>query len=294
MPIIEIEYFKANTPIHRLHPFTKIIFELVIFVVAATFNSPVYLLAVIVGVIGIIALARIPARKFRYMRIVAYIVLFLVFTQGIWFTSFGDFGDIDVDYEWHTLFHLLPAWAPGGPRVPFVLEGAIYGLSLGLRLTAIALAFPILVMTTHPSDLATSLAEIRIGSWRIPYNLIFVFTSALRYIPSVSREFDHTIDAQRSRGVEFEGYNIINQVRASLPLFVPVLTSSLVRAQDLTIALETRAFGANTERTFVHEVKWQWVDWVVSAILVLLAVACVIAVQRYGQGILPYTPQRNF
>jgi energy-coupling factor transport system permease protein len=137
-------------------------------------------------------------------------------------------------------------------------------LSLGLRLAAIALAFPILVMATHPSDLATALAEIRIGSWRIPYNLIFVFTSALRYIPTISREFDHTIDAQHSRGVEFEGYNIVNQVRAAMPLFVPVLTSSLVRAQDLTIALETRAFGATGERTFGHEVRWRPVDWAVS------------------------------
>ncbi len=31
---------------------------------------------------------------------------------------------------WHTLFYLWPGWLPGGPRAPFVLEGAIYGLSL--------------------------------------------------------------------------------------------------------------------------------------------------------------------
>jgi energy-coupling factor transporter transmembrane protein EcfT len=208
--------------------------------------------------------AKVTPASFVYMKVVGYVVLFLVLALCIWFTSFADFGDIEGAFEWHTLFHLWPAWLPGGPRVPFMLEGAIYGLSLGLRLAAIALAFPILVMATHPSDLATALAEIRIGSWRIPYNLIFVFTSALRYIPTISREFDHTIDAQHSRGVEFEGYNIVNQVRAAMPLFVPVLTSSLVRAQDLTIALETRAFGATGERTFGHEVRWRPVDWAVS------------------------------
>jgi len=290
--MVEIEYFKADTPIHRLHPITKIIFELALFTIAAVFNSPLYLSVVILGVIGIAALARIPVRKFRYMWIVTYIVLFLVFTQGVWFTSFGDFGDIRGAFQWHTLFYLWPTWAPGGPRVPFVLEGAVWGLSLGLRLVAIALAFPIPVMTTHPSDLVISLTELRIGPWRIPYNLIFVFASALRFIPTVSREFDHTIDAQRSRGVEFEGYNIVNQVRAAMPLFVPVLTSSLVHAQDLTIALETRAFGATAERTFVHEVKWRRVDWIVSALLILIAIACVVAVRQYGLGLLPYTPQR--
>jgi len=240
MPVIEIEYFKAETPVHRLHPFTKLTFELAVFLIAAVFNAPAYLGALIAAVIGVIVLARIPLRKFRYMRVVAYVVAFLILTQAIWFTSFGDFGGV-AGRTWHTLFYLWPAGLPGGPKAPFVLEGAIYGLSLGLRLLAISLAFPILIMTTHPSDLVTALAEIRVGRWRIPQNLIFVLTSALRYVPTVSREFDHTLDAQRARGVEFEGYNLVSQVRAAVPLFVPVLTSSLVHAQDLTIALETRA-----------------------------------------------------
>ena len=292
MPVIEIEYFKAETPIHRLHPFTKIIFELAIFVIAAMFNEPAYLGGLIVGVFAVIALARIPIRKFRYMRVVAFIVVFMVVTQALWFTSFGDFGGV-TGRQWHTLFYLWPAWAPGGPSVPFVLEGAIYGLSLGMRVTAIALAFPILIMTTHPSDLVTALAEIRIGHWRIPYNLIFVLTSGLRYVPTVSREFDHTLDAQRARGVEFEGINPVQQVRAAVPLFVPVLTSSLVHAQDLTIALETRAFGATDQRTFIREVRFRLTDWVVCLLLVALTVGCAWAALHWKVGILPYTPQRG-
>jgi energy-coupling factor transport system permease protein len=293
MPVIEIEYFKAETPVHRLHPFTKLTFELAVFVIAALFNSPGYLAAISAAVIGVIALARIPLRKFRYMRVVAYVAAFLILTQGIWFTSFGDFGGI-AGRAWNTLFYLWPAWLPGGPKVPFVLEGAIYGLSLGLRLVAISLAFPILIMTTHPSDLVTALAEIRVGGWHIPHNLIFVLTSALRYVPTVSREFDQTLDAQRARGVEFEGYNLVSQVRAAVPLFVPVLTSSLVHAQDLTIALETRAFGAMEKRTFLREVRFGPWDWVVCALLVLATIVCTVAALHYGLGLLPYTPQRGF
>ena len=292
MPVIDIEYFKAETPIHRLHPFTKLAFELAVFIVAAVFNHPLYLLALISADLAIIALARVPLRKFRYMRVVTYVVLFLVFTQAVWFTSFGDFGGLD-GFEWHTLFHVWPAWAPGGPRIPFVLEGAIYGLSLGLRLVAISLAFPILIMATHPGDLVTALAGVRLGRWRIPPNLIFVFTSALRYVPTVSREFDHTIDAQRARGVEFEGGNVISQVRAAMPLFVPVLTSSLIHAQDLTIALETRAFGAAAQRTFLREVKFRWQDAVVCCLLLVVTVASVMAAWQFGYGLLPYTPGRG-
>ncbi len=294
MPVIEIEYFKASTPVHRLHPLTKMFFQLCVFVMAGAFNSPLYLAGLILAIIAVAALAKVPARKFKYMWVVAYIVTFLIFTQGIWFTSFGNFGGVETAFEWRTLVHLWPGWLPGGPKIPLTLEGAVWGLSLGLRMTGIALAFPISIMSTHPSDLVIALAEIRIGSWRLPYNLIFVFASALRYIPSISREFDHTIDAQRARGVEFEGYNVLNQLRAVVPLFVPIITSSLVHAQDLTIALETRAFGATENRTFVREVKWQAADTSFCLILIAITAACVVAARWYGLGMLPFTPQGGF
>ena len=294
MPTIDIQYFKKDTLVHRLHPLTKIIFELSVLVIAAAFNEPLFLAMVILGILGVAALANIPPRKFRYMWVLSYIVLFMVITQGVWFTSFGDFGDISVDFEWRTLFHLWPAWAPGGPRIPVIYEGANYGFSLGLRVVAIALAFPILILTTHPSDLTRFLSQIRIASWKIPYNAIFVFTTAFRYIPTVSRQFDQTLDAQRSRGVSFGGYNPFRQIRVLATLFVPVLTSSLLGAHDLTLALETRAFGAPTERTFIHEIHWRRADWVVSALLIIIAVACLIFANKLGIGVLPYTPQRNF
>ncbi|MCY3898469.1 MAG: energy-coupling factor transporter transmembrane component T [Caldilineaceae bacterium] len=293
MPTIDIQYFKEDSFVHRLHPFTKVVFEISVLVAAAAFNEPLFLAVVILAIMGVAALAKIPARKFRYMWVLTYIVLFMVITQGVWFTSFGDFGDIDVEFEWRTLFNLWPAWAPGGPRIPVIFEGANYGFSLGLRVVAISFAFPILVLTTHPSDLTRFLSQIRIVSWRIPYNVIFVFTTAFRYIPTVSREFDQTLDAQRSRGVHFGGFNPIRQIRVLMTLFVPVLTSSLLSAHDLTLALETRAFGAPTERTFIHEVHWRKADWGVTALLIIIVVVCLILANRYGLGVLPYTPQRN-
>ena len=50
MPVIEIEYFRADTFVHRLHPFTKIIFEIVVFVTAAVINDPLYSLIIILAI----------------------------------------------------------------------------------------------------------------------------------------------------------------------------------------------------------------------------------------------------
>ena len=124
MPTIDIQYFKEDSFVHRLHPFTKIIFEIAVLVTAAAFNEPLFLAAEILAIIGVAALAKIPARKFRYMWVLLYIVLFMVITQGVWFTSFGDFGDIDAEFEWLTLFHRVASMGPGRATNPGYFRGS--------------------------------------------------------------------------------------------------------------------------------------------------------------------------
>ena len=88
MPTIDIQYFKKDTLVHRLHPLTKIIFELSVLVIAAAFNEPLFLAMVILGILGVAALANIPPRKFRYMWVLSYIGAFHGHHPGaIWFTS---------------------------------------------------------------------------------------------------------------------------------------------------------------------------------------------------------------
>jgi energy-coupling factor transport system permease protein len=223
------------------------------------------------------------------MKIVFWVGVFLVVVQGVWFTSFGAMGR--AEFESHTLFYVWPSFLPGGPAIPFSAEGAIFGLSLGLRFAAIALAFPLFVITTHPSDLVTALAAVRVRDRRIPYNLIFAFATAFRLVPMVSEQFDRTYDAQRARGVELEGRNFAQAIRSTVPLFVPVLTRSMLHAQDLTLALETRAFGSQNSRTHMHEVHATWADYIVAAALVLATIGAWYATSVLGFGVLPFAPQ---
>ncbi len=154
------------------------------------------------------------------------------------------------------------------------------------------MALPLFVITTHPSDLITALAEIRVRGRRIPYNLIFIFATAFRFLPLVSTQFDRTYDSQRTRGVSFETRNPARKMRTLVPLFVPVLTSSMIQAQNLTLALETRAFGADNERTFMHEVHWKRLDTLIAVAVALLLIAAWFASSVLGLGLLPYTPGR--
>ena len=288
MPLIDIEYIREDSPVHRMHPFVLIVFEICVAIAAASFNHPLALAGLMLLVLCVILIAKIPLHKLRYMWITVAVASIFIFTQGIWFTSFGALQESA--FEPHVMFHLWPAWLPGDPHVPFTLEGAVFGLSLGMRFCAIALAFPILVMTIHPADLTNALASIRIFGRRIPYNFIFVFVNAIRYVPTISKQFDETMDAQRARGVEFDRGGIVSRIRAILSLLIPVVTSSLISGRELTLALETRGFGSENERTCLRTIRFRRADSVLAVLLFTSAAACVVVAQTLHVGMLEFTP----
>ena len=274
MPRVAIEFFQANTIMHRLHPITKIVLELAVFVVAAVFTDLTILSCVLLVAVAVVALSRIPLNKLNYMWIVLFIDVVFIVTQGVWFTNFGLFGNIPI--QTHPLFYVF--------GYPFTYEGLVYGVSLSLRLDAITLAFPVLVMTTHPGDFLVALCEFRAFGKRIPYNIAFIFVSAIRYVPVMSRAFDSTFEAQAARGVDTESRNPIKSLRSVAPILVPVLVTSMFGAQQLTIALETRAFGAREERTFLRQLRFSWLDkTLIGLMIVVMVVASVLAFLGYGQ-----------
>lgn len=269
-----IEFFQANTVMHRLHPITKIVFEIAIFVVAAVFTDVTVLTCVLLVALGVVALSHIPLNRLSYMWVVFFVDVVFIVTQGVWFTNFGVFGGIPI--VTHPLFYIL--------GYPFTYEGLVYGISLSLRLDAITLAFPVLVMTTHPGDFLVALCEVRAFGKRMPYNLAFIFVSAIRYVPVMSRAFDTTFEAQAARGVDTESRNPIKSLRSIAPILVPVLVTSMFNAQQLTIALETRAFGAREERTFLRQVRFSWLDkGLIATMIIIAVVSCALAFLGYGQ-----------
>ncbi len=67
----------------------------------------------------------------------------------------------------------------------------------------------------------------------------------MRFIPTFSRDFQLTMDAQRARGYELEKINggLIEQVRKMGPIFVPVTIHAIIGSEDIIDAMDLRAFG---------------------------------------------------
>ena len=108
-----------------------------------------------------------------------------------------------------------------------------------------------------------------------------MMTIALRFIPTLTREMDDLIKAQRARGVEFKVRDPRRFAQALLPLAVPLFVLSFRRADDLAVAMTSRCYRGGEGRTRYRELRLGVLDGVACACGVSVVV---IAVSAGGCG----------
>ncbi|WP_456423083.1 energy-coupling factor transporter transmembrane component T family protein [Thermococcus sp.] len=155
--------------------------------------------------------------------------------------------------------------------------GLLLGVSFSLRLLGFGLITFQLLMTTKQRELI--LGFVKLG---LPYELGLTLTIALRYIPTLYGIAGTIMDAQRSRGLELDRGNILERIRKTIPILVPLIVASLKTAHELSIALETRAFGAGRRRTFYRDIEMAKRDYVV--LMIILTIFALLLYLRFALG----------
>ena len=104
---------------------------------------------------------------------------------------------------------------------------------------------------------------------------------ALRFIPILMEETDKIMKAQMARGADFESGNLINKIKAMVPLLVPLFISAFRRANDLAMAMEARCYHGGDGRTKMKPLIYKRRD--ASAYVLLCAfLACCITTRVLG------------
>jgi len=138
----------------------------------------------------------------------------------------------------------------------------------GLRLAALTSAFFLFFRTTPPEDLGNAL--VKSG---LPYEVAFVLSAALQFVPVLSRKAQNIFDAQRARGIPLEpGLPALRHYPA---LMAPLLIQAFQMADDLAEAMEARGFG-RPGRTFLYDYRLRAVDGLALAAGLGLLLAAIV------------------
>ena len=115
---------------------------------------------------------------------------------------------------------------------------------------------------------------------KVPVSVLSMTISlTLRFIPTLYEETRKIMNAQASRGVDFQEGKLKDKITQIISLLVPMFVISFKRAEDLSNAMEAWGFVIGAKRTRIDELKFRALD-IISFILGvgLLALAIVARV----------------
>ncbi|MBQ1307986.1 MAG: energy-coupling factor transporter transmembrane protein EcfT [Erysipelotrichaceae bacterium] len=250
------KYIPIDSFMHRLDPRAKLIG--LFLMIAAVFIPKSWWAFLAIAVIEAIALllARIGikmiAQSFKPMIMMMIFLLVInvltLRTGDVLFTI----GSIPVYHD--AVFNTL-----------FVVARLLLMISITTLLTA----------TTKPLDLTLGIEWILkpLEAFRFPTHEIAMMVSiALRFIPTIIEETIRIMNAQKSRGVDFENGSLSQKVTSILSLIVPLFSVAFERAYELADAMEARGYVPGADRTRYHILKFRFTDY-----LFILICAAVLA-----------------
>ncbi len=135
----------------------------------------------------------------------------------------------------------------------------------------------LLMSSTSPIELADALERLfkPLKRLKVPVHEIAMMASiAVRFIPTISEEGQKIYKAQLARGARFRG-GLLQRVRATVPLIVPLLFATVRRAEELALAMEARGYDSRARRTSYSQLVWGWRET-----LILLAALAVTVITK--------------
>jgi energy-coupling factor transport system permease protein len=100
---------------------------------------------------------------------------------------------------------------------------------------------------------------------RVPYPIAFIFSLAVRLVPTFASVSTTIVEAQIGRGLDVESRNPFKRARNIAPVVLPFFVYAFRYSLLLSIALETRGFSLSATRTSLSELQLMATDRVVIA-----------------------------
>lgn len=149
-------------------------------------------------------------------------------------------------------------------------EGVMKAIGLTSKLTAIVSALTMLTLITPVKDFTLAFEKKGLNP-----KAAFILMLTLQTIPEMKKQADVIMDSQKARGIETEG-NVFVRAKALIPIFIPLVLSSIANTEERAITLEARGFSVGEKRTILYDIKETKNDKIMKVILAIFIVLSIV------------------
>ena len=247
-------YIPGNSIVHRLDPRSKLVAMILLIMIVFLANNPItnVILFVVTGIF--VALSEVPLSFFiKGLRSMFFLIAFTTLFQ-LFFISGGD-----------VLFEM--------GFIKITSQGIEQAGIIFCRFVLIIFFSTLLTLTTMPLSLATAVESLLgpLKRFKVPVHEIGLMLSmSLRFVPTLMDDTIRIMNAQKARGVDFGEGNIIQKVKAMIPILIPLFATSLKRADSLATAMEARGYQGGNGRSQYRQLNWMNKDSVALLLVCVL------------------------
>ncbi|HOK48818.1 MAG TPA: energy-coupling factor transporter transmembrane component T [Sedimentibacter sp.] len=236
----------------NIDPRTKLIQVLILSTLALIYNEISILLiilftAIIIGFINNVNFISIISRLKKLLKIIFMIALI----QSL-LTNMGN--------------PLLKI----GKLMVFTDYGIIKALEFILRMGIIIVSAAI-ITTSSSREIIQGLIQ-----WKCPYEIAFMVSVAIRFLPIFKEEMTDMITAIQLRGIDLKKVKFDKKLQVYKYILTPITVNSVMKAKELAAAMEMRGFRAYPKRTSYMVLKMQTFDYILLGLNIGAAILFII------------------
>ena len=253
-----VGYHEGSSFLHRLSGASKLLFLLLVSLAAMLSYDTRLLLGIGLGALALFSTARIRFRDISF--VLGFAIVFAILNVLMVYLFAPQYG-VEIYGAKTVLLDVLGAYS-------ITAQELFYLFNLTLKYVCTIPLALIFLMTTHPSQFASSLNQIGV-SYKIAYSV----SLTLRYIPDVQEEYQTIRLSQEARGLELsKKAKLVQRIKGNLQIISPLIFSSLERIDSISTAMELRRFGKNKKRTWYSYQAMEGKDYgmILTALAVLI------------------------
>ncbi|MEI5994960.1 cobalt transporter [Enterococcus sp. 4G2_DIV0659] len=222
-------YIPDDTIIHKLNGTAKLVFLILLSIACMTTYDTRFLIMMTLFSLVLFKLSHIKWYQISF--VVKFIFVFSLLNIVAVYLFAPEYGV--------ELYHSRTMIFEGVGRFTLTQEQLFYEFNLVLKYFCTIPLVLIFLLTTNPSEFASSLNQIGIS-----YKISYAVALAIRYIPDIQEDFVNISFAQQARGFEMSKKGKLAQrIKGTAQIVFPLILSSLDRIETISTAMELRRFG---------------------------------------------------